>query len=298
MATTRQLPAAVLTERAPVRRRRLSANRVRELITTVVLTPLAALWIYPFLWMVSASLKTNNEIFGSGLSLVPQSWQWENYQRAWVTARIGQYFFNTVVIAVGSVAIVLVTTAMMGYVLGRYRFPGKNLILGFFVATVFLPAGYTIIPVFDLITRLGLNGSLFGVILAQAGGAHVIFILLFMGYFNQLPKELEEAAIMDGAGFLRVFAQIMLPLSKPVVATVIIMQFISSWNDFLLPLVLTLPRPDLRTLSVGMYAFRGEYFTDWSGMAAAATIGIVPVIIVFLFLQRYFIEGLAGAVKQ
>ena len=298
MATTRQLPAAVLTERAPVRRRRLSANRVRELITSVILTPLALLWIYPFLWMVSASLKTNNEIFGSGLSLYPQSWQWENYQRAWVTARIGQYFFNTVIIAVGSVAIVLVTTAMMGYVLGRYRFPGKNIILGFFVATVFLPAGYTIIPVFDLITRLGLNGSLLGVILAQAGGAHVIFILLFMGYFNQLPKELEEAAIMDGAGFLRVFAQIMLPLSKPVVATVIIMQFISSWNDFLLPLVLTLPRPDLRTLSVGMYAFRGEYFTDWSGMAAAATIGIIPVIVVFLFLQRYFIEGLAGAVKQ
>ncbi len=298
MATTRQFPAAAVTKRVPVRRRRLSANRVRELITTVILTPLALLWIYPFLWMVSASLKTNNEIFGSGLSLYPQSWQWENYQRAWVTARIGQYFFNTVIIAIGSVAIVLVTTAMMGYVLGRYRFPGKNIILGFFVATVFLPAGYTIIPVFDLITRLGLNGSLLGVILAQAGGAHVIFILLFMGYFNQLPKELEEAAIMDGAGFLRVFAQIMLPLSKPVVATVIIMQFISSWNDFLLPLVLTLPRPDLRTLSVGMYAFRGEYFTDWSGMAAAATIGIVPVIVVFLFLQRYFIEGLAGAVKQ
>ena len=163
---------------------------------------------------------------------------------------------------------------------------------------MFLPKGYTIIPVFDLIHSLGLNGTLTGVILAQSGGAHVIFILLFAGYFGQLPKELEEAAIVDGAGFLRVFLQIMLPLAKPVIATVVIMQLIASWNDFLLPLVLTLPTPELRTLSVGMYAFRGEYFIDWSGMAAAATISIIPIILVFLAMQRYFIEGIAGAVKS
>lgn len=276
----------------------LRPARVREVIITVLLIPLAFVWIYPFLWMVSASLKSNAEIFGSGLSLLPQSWQWENFERAWVQARIAQYFFNTAIIAVSSVALVLITTSMMGYALGRYDFPGKRVIMGFFIATVFLPTAYTIIPIFDLVSTLRLNGSLFGVILAQSGGAHVIFILLFAGYFGQIPRELEEAAIIDGASFPRVFVQIMLPLSKPIIATTIIMQFISSWNDFLLPLVLTLPRPDLRTLSVGMYAFRGEYFTDWSGMAAAATIGIVPVIVVFLFLQRYFIEGLAGAVKQ
>jgi ABC-type glycerol-3-phosphate transport system permease component len=282
----------------PSRRHWLRPSRIREAFTTLILIPISFLWIYPFLWMVSASLKTNNEIFRSTLSLVPQTWQWENFERAWVQARIGQYFLNTVIIASSSVTIVLITTAMMGYALGRYDFPGKKPILGFFIATVFLPTAYTIIPVFDLVSTLGLNGSLLGVILAQSGGAHVIFILLFAGYFGQIPRELEEAAIMDGAGYFRVFVQIMLPLSKPIIATTIIMQFIASWNDFLLPLVLTLPRPELRTLSVGMYAFRGEYFTDWSGMAAAATIGIIPVIIVFLFLQRYFIEGLAGAVKQ
>jgi ABC-type glycerol-3-phosphate transport system permease component len=282
----------------PSRRHWLRPSRIREAITTVILIPITFLWIYPFLWMVSAALKTNNEIFRSTLSLVPQAWQWQNFERAWVQARIGQYFLNTVIIASSSVALVLITTAMMGYALGRYEFPGKRVIMGFFIATVFLPAAYTIIPIFDLVSTLGLNGSLLGVILAQSGGAHVIFILLFAGYFGQIPRELEEAAVMDGAGYFRVFVQIMLPLSKPIIATTIIMQFISSWNDFLLPLVLTLPRPELRTLSVGMYAFRGEYFTDWSGMAAAATIGIIPVIVVFLFLQRYFIEGLAGAVKQ
>jgi ABC-type glycerol-3-phosphate transport system permease component len=290
--------ANTLSQSGSVSRQVWTANRLRELVTTIILTPLALIWIYPFLWMVSAALKTNDEIFRSGLNLVPSELMFENFQRAWVQANISQYFFNTLVIAIGSVTVVAVTTGMMGYVLGRYGFPGKRIVIGIFVATVFLPKGYTIIPVFELISRLNLDGTLLGVILAQSGGAHVIFILLFTGYFNQLPKEIEEAAIVDGAGFFRVFWQIMLPLAKPVIATVVIMQFIASWNDFLLPLVLTLARPELRTLSVGMYAFRGEYFTDWSGMAAAATIAIIPIIIVFLLMQRYFIEGIAGAVKS
>jgi ABC-type glycerol-3-phosphate transport system permease component len=290
--------ANTLSQSGSVSRQVWTANRLRELVTTIILTPLALIWIYPFLWMVSAALKTNDEIFRSGLNLVPSELMFENFQRAWVQANISQYFFNTLVIAIGSVTVVAVTTGMMGYVLGRYGFPGKRIVIGIFVATVFLPKGYTIIPVFELISRLNLDGTLLGVILAQSGGAHVIFILLFTGYFNQLPKEIEEAAIVDGAGFFRVFWQIMLPLAKPVIATVVIMQFIASWNAFLLPLVLTLARPELRTLSVGMYAFRGEYFTDWSGMAAAATIAIIPIIIVFLLMQRYFIEGIAGAVKS
>ena len=286
------------TAREHNRRMEIKATRMREIVTSIILTPFALIWVYPFLWMVSAALKTNNEIFRAGTNLLPKALAFENFERAWVQANISQYFINTVTIAVGSVLIVLATTSMMGYVLGRYSFPGRRLVVGIFVATVFLPKGYTIIPVFDLIHSLGLNGTLTGVILAQSGGAHVIFILLFAGYFGQLPKELEEAAIVDGAGFLRVFLQIMLPLAKPVMATVVIMQLIASWNDFLLPLVLTLPTPELRTLSVGMYAFRGEYFIDWSGMAAAATISIIPIILVFLAMQRYFIEGIAGAVKS
>ena len=277
---------------------RLKAARVREIVTTLILIPVTLLWIYPFLWMVSAAMKTNDEIFRSGLNLIPQVLSFENFERAWVQANISQYFFNTVFIAVGSVMVVIFTTGLMGYVLGRYRFPGKRFIIGLFVATVFMPQGYTIIPVFELISNLGLSGTLAGVILAQSGGAHVIFILLFAGYFNQIPRELEEAPVVDVAGYARDFFQIMLPLAKPIIATIVIMQFIASWNDFLLPLVLTLAQPDLRTLSVGMYALRGEYFTDWSGMAAAATIAIIPVIIVFLLMQRYFIEGLAGAVKS
>ncbi len=275
----------------------LSGNRPRLVITTLVLLPICFVWIYPFLWTVSAALKSNGEIF-AGLGLIPRSPIWSNFPRAWTEANIGRYFINTVIITASSVLIVVVTTSMMGYVLGRYRFPGKRIVVGILVATVFLPQGYTIIPVFELINGLGLSGSLLGVILGTSGGSPIIFILLFTGYFSRLPGELEEAAIIDGAGFFRVFWQVMLPLAKPIIATVAIMQTLHAWNDFLLPLVLTLARPDLRTLAVGIYAFRGEFFVDWGGMAAAATISILPIIVLFLFMQRYFVEGIAGAVKQ
>ena len=269
----------------------------REVVTHLILLPICFLWIYPFLWMVSAGFKTDREIY-SGLSLIPSALHWENFERAWVVARIGDYFINTLIVTVGSIAIVLFSVSLMGYVLGRYQFPGKKVVVTLFAVTMFMPEGYTIIPVIELLQRLHLTNSLAGVTLAQSGGAHVVMVLLFAGYFAQLPKELEEAAVVDGAGFFRVFWEIMLPLAKPVVATTIILQFMSSWNAFLQPLVLTLSRPDLRTLAVGMYAFQGEYSTDWSGMAAAATISLAPVIIMFLFLQRYFIEGIAGSVKQ
>lgn len=275
----------------------LRGNRLSLVLTSLVLIPICLAWIYPFVWMVSAALKTNQEIF-AGPGLIPKTLQWENFRRAWVEAEIGRYFLNTTIITVSTVLIVVVTTAMMGYAIGRYRFRGKRLIVALFIATLFIPEGYTIIPVFELVNFLHLNNSLLGVILAESGGAHVLYILLFAGFFSQLARELEEAAVLDGASFFRVFWEVMLPLSKPVIATTIILQFMGSWNSFFLPLVLTLSRPELRTLGVGMFAFQGEYFSDWAGMAAAATISQIPIIALFLLLQRYFVDGIAGAVKQ
>ncbi|WP_205857368.1 carbohydrate ABC transporter permease [Phytoactinopolyspora endophytica] len=266
-------------------------------MTSVVLAGVGFLWMYPFLWMIASSLKTNREIFGS-FDLIPDAPQWENYSRAWEEAHIGQYFWNSVIISAGTVAIVVITTSMLGYALGRYTFVGRKFIYGALIATVFLPEGYTVIPVFDLVNRLGLSGNLLGVILAEAGGANVITILLFAGYFQRLPRELDEAATVDGAGFFRTFWQIMLPLAKPAIATAIILTLMRTWNSFLIPLVLTLAQPDLRPLSVGIYSFRGDDYSDWSGMTAAATLSTLPIIVVFLVLQRYFVEGLAGAVKN
>jgi raffinose/stachyose/melibiose transport system permease protein len=256
------------------------------------------IWIYPFLWMVSASFKTSAEVFTKGLDLLPDAPEWANYERAWVEAEFGKYLLNTVIVTVCTVVVVVVRCAMTGYVLARHEFRGRKIIMGVLVATLFVPAGYTIIPLVDLSQKLGLLNSLTGIVLAMSGAANVAAILLYFGYFRGIPKELTEAALIDGAGFATIFFRVMLPLAKPVTATVTVLTFLSTWNAFFLPLVFTFSRPDLRTVSVGMLAFVGENATDWSGMAAAATISLLPVVVLFIVLQRYFIEGIAGAVKS
>ncbi|MEV0351159.1 carbohydrate ABC transporter permease [Nonomuraea sp. NPDC050680] len=257
------------------------------------------IWIYPFLWMVSASLKTSAEVFTKGLDLLPGGDPaWDNYERAWVSADFGKYLLNTVIVTVCTVVVVVVRCAMAGYAIARHDFRGRRIVMGVLIATLFVPAGYTIIPLVDLAQRLGMLNSLTGMVLAMSGAAHVAAILLYVGYFRGIPKELTESALLDGAGFATVFFRIMLPLAKPVTATVTVLTFLSTWNAFFLPLVFTFSRPDLRTVSVGMLAFVGENTTDWSGMAAAATISLLPVVALFIALQRYFVEGIAGAVKS
>lgn len=261
------------------------------------MTAFCLIWIYPFLWMVSASFKSQNEFFKNGLSLIPEHFTFENIIRAWNEANFEQYFFNSVLITVGTIVIVLISTATCGYVLGRYSFRGKKLVYALLISSMFVPTEFAIIPIYDLIKSLGLMNTRLGVILAESGGNHIIFILLFATFFAKIPKELEEAVLMDGSGFFRTFFTVMLPLAKPVIGSVMIMQFIWSWNSFLMPLILTLNAPDARPLSVGLYALRGENIVDWTGIAAGGTIAIVPIIVIFLCLQRYFVDGIAGSVK-
>lgn len=263
----------------------------------LALAALCLIWVYPFVWLVSASLKGQLEIFAKGLNLVPDTLLWENYTRAWTTAGFGRCMLNTVLVTLGTVALVIFHTALTGYVLGRYDFLGRRLVVGILAATLLVPLGATIIPIVDLTAALGLLNTRWGIIFALAGGGHAAAILLYAGYFRSLPKELEEAAILDGAGFLTIFFRVMLPLAGPVTATVAVLTFLTAWNAFLIPLVFTFSSPGLRTLAVGMLAFVGTNETDWSGMAAAATISLLPVIVLFFFVQRYFVEGVAGAVK-
>jgi ABC-type glycerol-3-phosphate transport system permease component len=276
---------------------RLTRRQLRHYITYAVLTIVCLIWVYPILWMFSSSLKTLGEFF-SGLGLVPTHPDFDNYALAWQQANIGPAFLNSVIVSISGVLIVLFISSTMGYVLGRYSFPGRTLVFAALGALVFIPQTYTIIPIFDLITKMHLDGNLMGIILAESGSAHVIIILLFAGYFAQLPREIEEAAICDGAGFVRIFVSIMLPLAKPVIATAIILQFIASWNDFLIPLVLTLAQPALRTVAVGVYFLQGVNEVNWPELSAASSIALLPVILVFLMLQRYFVEGMSAAVKQ
>uniref|UniRef100_UPI003B3BCDCE carbohydrate ABC transporter permease n=1 Tax=Pseudactinotalea sp. TaxID=1926260 RepID=UPI003B3BCDCE len=257
---------SALTAARADRTRRRGAGFRRRLswwAVALLLLGLAFLWVFPFLWMASASLKTSGEIFSGGLGLIPEALQWENYARAWVDGNFRTYLLNTVIVTVATVVIVVVRCALAGYVLGRYKFPGSRVIIGILVATLFVPTGYTIIPIVKLSLELGLLDQHSGMILALAGGANVASILIYAGYFRGMPNELEEAAIVDGAGFFRTFARIMLPLSMPVTATVGILTFLFTWNAFFLPLVFSFSNPALRTVSVGMQAFVGENSTDW-----------------------------------
>ncbi|MET9269053.1 carbohydrate ABC transporter permease [Kribbella sp. NPDC003557] len=285
-----------VVERSERHRRML--RRLPWWTAAICLVGIAVLWIFPFLWMLSASLKDNMEMFTGGLKLWPSEFVWDNYARAWNDAHFGRYLINTVVVTLITVVLVTIRCATAGYVLARYKFRGSKIFLGVLVATLFVPTGYTIIPVVKISMQLGLIDSLGGMILALSGGAYVSAILIYYGYFRQIPRELEEAAVVDGAGFVRTFFSVMLPLAMPVTATVAVLTFITTWNAFFLPLVFTFSRPDLRTVSVGMQAFVGETATDWSGMAAAGVISIVPVVVLFIFLQRYFVEGISGAVKS
>lgn len=271
---------------------------IGRLIEHIILITVGFFWVYPFLWMISASFKEKQDFFSDKLSLIPHHFTFDNIIRVWTQGQFGQYFLNSVIITVCSVLLVLTMTNMSGYVLGRYQFVGRKAIMGVFVASISIPLVSTIIPVFEVIKKMNLVGTRLGVILSGAGGGHVIFLLLFSSYYKQISNEIEDAGRIDGAGFIKMYARIMMPLSKPVMSTVIIMESIWNWNSFLLPLVLTLNNPKARTLAVGLYAFKGENTVDWTGIAAGGVISVIPIVILFFLMQQYFVDGVAGAVKS
>ena len=279
-------------------RKETADKKIGAVVLYALLAVVAFLWVYPFLWMVSASFKTQNEFFASGLNLIPQSFSFENFIRAWQNASFSIYFKNSIIVTVCTVAIVLLSTSLAGYVLGRYSFIGKGAVMKVFMASITIPLVFTIIPIYELLKNIGLSQNLLGLILAESGGGHVIFLMLFSSFYASIPKEMEEAATIDGANFVQTYASVMFPLAKPIMVTVVIMQFIWTWNSFLLPLIITLNNKAIRTLAVGLYALRGENIVDWTGIAAGASIAILPVICIFIALQKYFVDGIAGAVKS
>jgi len=269
-----------------------------NLTLLVILLVVSFFWLYPFLWVIFSSLKTQRDMFTSGARLLPDEvWEWGNYNRAWTEANFNVYFMNTVIYASAATAIEVVKSSMCGYVLARYRFFGRRFLYGIILATLFIPIASIIIPQFNLVRSLGLLNTRFGVILALSGGAGALYVLLFTSFFSTIPEELFDSAKIDGAGFLQTFL-LVLPLARPIIGTVVIFQFMSTWNEFNIPLVFTLSRPELRNLAVGMYAFQGEYSVDWTGFAAGTAMSIIPVLLVFFIFQGYFVRGLQGAVKQ
>lgn len=271
--------------------------RPGRIVINAVLLVCSLIWIYPIVWTIISSFKPQADFFKEQLTLLPGSVTLENYARVWSKANFAVYFLNSVIVTVFSVLLVLIMTNMAGYVLGRYKFVGRGVLMAIFLSSICIPLVSTLIPVYQIVKGMGLLGTRLGLILSGAGGAHVVFLLLFSSYYSTVPNELEEAAKIDGCGFMRTFVSVMVPLSSPISTTVIIMESLWTWNAFQLPLILTLNNPTARTLAVGLYAFKGENTVDWTGICAGGAIAMVPIIVVFIAFQKFFINGMAGAVK-
>ena len=248
----------------------------------------------PFLWLVSTSLKSGN-VFAYPPQLLPENPTLEAYITVWNAQDMPRFLWNTVLITFWGVFANVALSATAGYALARVRFPGRNVIFGLILSTLVLPDTVGIIVNFITLARLGLIDTIIGVILPYAVVAINIFILrqAFIG----IPSELEDAARIDGASAFGIWWRIMLPLVRPALMTVVIFQFVNMWNLYIWPLIV-LQDPDQYPLSVAIASLtQGELSLNFSNIAAATVISIIPVILLFLALQRYFIEGLAGSVK-
>lgn len=256
----------------------------------LVLFPVAILMIVPMVWMVITSLETLNETRHFPPILVPSGVRWQNYTDVLQRAPFARWFLNTLVVTVVVVAGNLLFCSLAGYAFARIKFFGRDVVFILVLATLMIPFQVIMIPTFLIVRKLGLIDTLGALIVPNLAGAFGIFLL--RQFFRSLPIELEEAARIDGASRLGVLFKIVLPLSGPVLATVAVITFLWTWNDFLWPLV-TIYNPDNMTLQLGLTTFQGAHQTNTHLLMAANVMSVLPVLFLFFVAQRFFIRGIA-----
>ena len=273
---------------------------VRGLLFIFMLV-VALLTLYPIIYVFFGSFKENKELLVGGVNIFPETFVIQNYIDAWEQADFATYTKNSLFLGITIMLFSLILSSMAGYVFARKKFRGKELIYGLFVAFMFINVGsVSLRPLFELAIGLHMNTSLWSVVLISAGGGQATSIFLVRGYMNTIPKELDEAAKIDGCTFFQTFYMILLPVLKPILATVALLSFRGGWNEYILPLVFTMTTPEQRPLTVGVNMLKnaGDGAAAWNIMFAGATIAIVPMLLIYICSSRYFIEGLtAGAVK-
>lgn len=291
---------------APGTGRMGGAPRPGRIVLHAVLIVLSLLMIAPFVWMLLSSLKTHEEVLSYPPTLLPSVWDWGNYPEALKWAPFGTYFRNSLVIAVAHTVINVVIAAMAGYALARVEFRGRSLVMMFVLAAMMIPTFSKLVPQYLLAKTmpffggndyLGRGGSgwldtWWGLIVP--GAVTPLAIFLFRQFYLSLPRELEEAARMDGLGEFGIFARIMTPLMKPAIATVALITFENGWNNFVWPLIVT-RSVDLRVIQVGLATFRQADQVQWEYLMAGTVLATLPMIVLFLFTQRYFVQGFATA---
>lgn len=265
-------------------------NGVRTALLVVALAVVSALFLLPFVWMLSTSFRTQGDLAAHPLTLIPQAFTLENYANVWQKIPFGRQFLNTAIFA-GTVTIISVALdAMAGYAFARFDFPAKNMLFVVVLVTLMVPIQVTFIPLYSVLVDLGWVNTFQGLIVPRIADAFGIFF--FRQFFLGLPKDLEDAGRVDGAGEFRIFARIMLPLAAPAVLTIAMFNLIANWNDLLWPLMVT-TSPDMQTLPAGLALFRGEHVTDYGLLMAGSVLALLPMVIAFLLVQRRFIEGIA-----
>jgi multiple sugar transport system permease protein len=260
-----------------------------QIILYTILTLYALITLIPFLWALSASFKPLSEIVNGGIHFIPKQWTFKNYRQIFVQEPLlGRWLLNSVAIAVCVTILNLLFNSMAGYALARLQFWGKQFWFFLVLAVLAVPAQVTLIPTFLILKNLGWLNSYQGMIVP--GMVNATFIFMMRQFFVNFPRELEEAAMLDGLTRFGIFHRIVLPLAKPALAAQTIFIFMASWNNFLLPVVI-LFEPEMFTLPLGLNSFKGEYVNYWNYIMAASVVFTLPVLGIYIFFNRYFIQG-------
>ncbi len=249
-----------------------------------------AIMLLPFFWMLTTSFKVESEVLRMPPQWLPKDWQWVNYIKAWNVAPFGRYFFNSFFMAITTTIGEVITTILAAYAFAKMTFFGKNALFAILLGTLMIPGQMLLIPNYVTITRLGWFNHYEALIIPWLASVFGIFLL--RQFFRSIPDELQDAARIDGCSRLRFLWQIVVPLSKPAIMTVALLKFLGSWNAFLWVLIMT-NSDKMRTVPVGLTLFSSEVGTAYEQLMAASVLAIIPVLILFFFTQKQFIQGVA-----
>ncbi|MBU9714312.1 carbohydrate ABC transporter permease [Evansella tamaricis] len=272
-------------------------QKIAKGILYIFLIAVAIIQVLPLYWLFLFSLKSNQEVFNLPPLALPQDPQWENYARVWTQGNIGQYFFNSVFITASAVILTVLFASLVTFAITRMRWKLNKLVLGLFMVGLMIPVHSTLIPLFNFFLNINLMDHPLAIILTYTAFNLPITIMILLGFYYTLPREIEEAAIMDGCSVHRMFFRIIFPMTAPVVATTAIINMIYNWNEFVF--VNTFISSDrFKTLTVGIQNFIGQYSTDWGAIGATLMISILPILIAFILLSNSIVEGItSGSVK-
>ena len=271
--------------------------RPADLAIWIALAVSLAVVLFPIYWMLNTSLKPSSEIFRSPPSFVSAQWSLEAYGEIFRTRPIARYLVNSLIVSAGATILSVVLASLAAYGFTRFFIRGANLFIIFLLFTKMLPETLLVVPYFQLMSTLGLINTYTALILAYSSFALPFSVWMLIGFFRTIPREIDEAAIIDGASRLQAFWRVVLPLSRPGLAAVALFTFIIAWNSYVWALVLT-TNPDMFVMSVGVTNLVGEYRVQWNELMAASTIGALPVMILYAFLNRHLVSAItAGAVK-